>query len=144
MQRWMQLLLYAQDGTGGTSPIMQMAVMRAKSLELLSQHHPDARHRTDDARDQAFMVGMLSLVDAVVGMELADILAQLGLDDEVKNAVLEREGYLGQLLSLIEEVERDNVTTTTGLLSDLNLTPSRLNQAGLEAMQWVAGLADEA
>lgn len=146
LQRWMQLLLYAQHGTGGTgtNPIMQMAVMRAKSLELLSQYQPDVHHRTDDAKDQAFMVGMLSLVDAVVGMEMADILAQLGLADDVNDAVLKREGYLGQLLSLIEEVECDNVETTTDLLADLNLTPDQLNQAGLEAMQWVASLNEQA
>lgn len=144
LQRWIQLLLYSQDGTGSTSPIMQMAAMRAKSLELLSQHHPDVRYRTDVVMDQAFMVGMLSLVDTVVGMEMPDILAQLGLVDEIKNAVLRREGYFGQLLLLIEEVERDNIVMTAGLLSGLNLNASLLNLVELEAMKWVAGLAEEA
>ncbi len=143
LQRWVQLLLYAQDGSSSTSPIMQMAAMRAKSMELLSQYHPAPSRRIEVAKDQAFMVGMLSLVDVVVGMEMEEVLGQLGLVDEVKHAVLSREGFLGQLLSLVEEVEADNIAAIPGLLTVLRLTPAALNQAELEAMLWVTSLAEE-
>ncbi len=144
LQRWVQLLLYAQNNSSANSPVMQMAAMRAKSMELLSQQHPDQHRRTEAAKDQAFMVGMLSLVDVVVGMEMEEVLGQLGLIDEVKNAVLKRDGFLGKLLSLVENVEIDNFAATSSLLAELQLTPAALNQAELEAMQWVASLAEEA
>lgn len=145
LQRWVQLLLYAQDGGPvTTSPLMQLAATRAKTMELLSQRHPDRSHHTEDARDRAFMTGILSLVDAVLGMKMEEILGQLGLIDEVKNAVLLREGLLGQLLALVEKVEAGDFEAVSGLLKQVGLTPDDLNQAELEAMQWASSLGEEA
>lgn len=144
LQRWVQLLLYAQDGgSGSTSPLMQLAAIRAKTMELLSQRHPDRSHHSEDARDRAFMTGVLSLVDALMGLKMEDILGQLGLIDEVKNAVLLREGFLGQLLTLVEKVETGDFAAVSALLAGLGLTLAELNQAELEAMQWVASLGEE-
>lgn len=144
LQRWVQLLLYAQDGgSASTSPVMQLAATRAKTMELLSQRHPDKAHHTEDARDRAFMTGVLSLVDALLGMKMEDILGQLGLIDEVKNAVLLRQGFLGQMLALMESVETGDFQAVSSQLKLLGLTLADLNQAELEAMQWVSSLDQE-
>lgn len=145
LQRWVQLLLYAQDsGVAATSPLMQLAATRAKAMELLSQRHPDRNHHTEDARDRAFMTGILSLVDAVLGMKMEEIIGQLGLIDEVKDAVLQRAGFLGQLLTLMEKVETGDFAAVSVLLEQLGLTLADLNRAELEAMQWASSLGEEA
>lgn len=144
LQRWVQLLLYVQDGAAATNPLMQMAATRARIMELLSQVHPDKRHATEAATDSAFMTGILSLVDVLLGMKMEDILNQLSLTDEVKNAILAREGFLGQLLLLMEKVEAGEYAAVSALLEHLGLTPADLGQAELEAMQWVSQLNDEA
>lgn len=145
LQRWVQLLLYAQNGGDATvSPLMLLAATRAKTMELLSQRHPDRSHHSQDALDRAFMTGVLSLVDALLGAKMEDILGQLGLIDEVKNAVLLREGFLGQLLTLVEKAEADDFAAVSMLLEQLGMTLADLNQAGLEAMQWVTSLGEEA
>jgi EAL and modified HD-GYP domain-containing signal transduction protein len=143
--RWVQLLLYAQDGGGAvTSPLMQLAATRAKTMELLSQCHPDKRYHTEDARDIAFMTGILSLVDALLGKGMEEVLGQLGLVDEVKSAVLLREGFLGQLLTLVEKSETGDFVAVTALLEQLNLSWLDLHRSSLEAMQWVSSLSEEA
>jgi EAL and modified HD-GYP domain-containing signal transduction protein len=145
LQRWVQLLLYSQNGgDAAVSPLMQLAATRAKTMESLSQCHPDRSHLTQDALDRAFMTGVLSLVDALLGMEMEEVLGQLGLIDEVKNAVLLREGFLGQLLTLVEKVEAGDFAAVSTILEQLGLTLADLNQAGLEAMQWVASLGEVA
>jgi len=145
LQRWVQLLLYAQDsGVAATSPLMQLAATRAKTMELLSQRHPDRSHHTEDAKDRAFMTGILSLVDAVLGMKMEEIIGQLGLIDEVKNAVLQRDGFLGQLLTLVEKVETGDFSAVSDLLEQTGLTLADLNRAELEAMQWASSLGEEA
>lgn len=143
LQRWVQLLLYAQDSDTSTNPLMQMAAVRGRLMELLSQRHPDRRHTTDDAKESAFMTGILSLVDVVLGMEMEDVLSQLGLIDEIKKALLLREGFLGLLLTLAEKMETGDFDAVTDLLEQLGLTLADLNQAELEAMQWVASLNEE-
>lgn len=144
LQRWVQLLLYAQDGSVASNPLMQLAATRAKTMELLSQQHPDRSHHTEDARDHAFMVGLLSLVDAALGMKMEDILAQISLINEVKDAILRREGFLGQLLALVEKTETGDFNAASDLLPQIGLTPADLSNAELEAMQWAASLGEEA
>ncbi len=145
LQRWVQLLLYSQNGSDATtSPLMQLAATRAKTMEVLSQRHPDRSHHGEEPRDRAFMTGVLSLVDALLGMEMKEVIGQLGLIDEVKDAVLLREGFLGQLLTLVEKAESDDFAAVATLLDQLGLTLADLNQASLEAMQWVSGLSETA
>jgi len=144
LQRWVQLLLYVQDGDASINPLMQMAATRARTMELLSQMHSDKTHGTASATDAAFMTGILSLVDVLLGMNMEDILDQLNLADEVRNAILRRSGFLGQLLSLMEKVESEEFAEVAELLEILGLTLSDLNTAELEAMQWVSKLGEEA
>ncbi len=144
LQRWVQLLLYAQDdGSMATNPLMQLAATRARTMEILIQNHPDSRYHAHDACDRAFLIGMLSLVDAVLGMEMDEILGQLGLADEVTGAILQREGVYGQLLTLVEKIETSDFSGISLLRQSLGLSQEDLNGAGMEAMQWVSGLGEE-
>lgn len=140
LQRWVQLLLYARDGGSVSSPLMQLAAVRAKMMELLSQSHSDKSHTTDDAKDHAFMAGILSLVDVALGKKMEDVLDQLGLIDEVRNAVLNREGFLGRLLLLTEKLEIEDFDAVESLTHELGISPIHLQEAQVAAMQWAANL----
>jgi len=144
LQRWLQLLLYAQDNAQSASPLMQLAATRAKTMESLMQRHPGKAQQGPDALDQAFMTGILSLVDAAMGVRMEDIIDQLGLIDEVKDAVLQRKGFLGQMLALVESVEAGDFNETARLLQALELKLADINQATLAAIQWAADLDKEA
>jgi EAL and modified HD-GYP domain-containing signal transduction protein len=143
LQRWVQLLLYARDGGSVSSPLMQLAAIRAKIMELLSQSHADQSHATEDAKDHAFMTGILSLVDVVLGGKMEDVLNQLGLIDEVRNAILKREGFLGRLLLLTEKLETEDFEAVALLAKELGINPIHLREAQFAAMQWAANLDKE-
>ena len=105
--RWLQLLLYS--GTPGTrpavNPLLQLAATRGRLMELLldrvSEATPGGRERTD----QAYMVGILSLMPALFGSSMSEILAQLPVARAVHDALADRDGTLGDLLSLVEALE---------------------------------------
>lgn len=140
LMRWVQLLLYSQGSAETSSPLMAMAAVRAKTMELLCDVHPEARMRQDDMRDRAFMTGVLSLVDVVLGMEKAQILDQLNLADDVKQALLQHEGFLGHMLLLMERMESGEFDAVATLLNQLRLTPQELHRAQIEAMGWASSL----
>ena len=144
LQRWIQLLLYAQDSAAGaSSPLLQLAAVRAKTMELLHQNHADKKYTTDEARDHAFMTGILSLVDVALGGSLEEALDQLGLDEEVRAAILERKGFLGTMLILMEKLETEDFDGVEPLLKEINISPSNLSAAQLAAMQWATNLNKE-
>ena len=141
--RWVQLLLYSQTADSTSSPIFQLAAVRARFIELVAQSLAKDPKQTKGLADNAFMAGILSLVDVVLSMKMTDVISELGLVDEVKDALLEREGFLGQLLTLSEKMETGDFSAVSALAQELGLSADVLNQAQLEAIQWAEHLGEE-
>jgi EAL and modified HD-GYP domain-containing signal transduction protein len=82
---------------------MALAATRGRLMELL------AVRGLGDARlaDQGFLTGVLSLVPALVGVAMPELLRQLSLEPAIAAALIGREGKLGTMLALVEELERD-------------------------------------
>ncbi|MBU0751724.1 MAG: HDOD domain-containing protein [Gammaproteobacteria bacterium] len=104
LQRWLQLLLYANPVAGGASPLLPRAALRAARMEALLRQAGNADSGGDIA-DQAFMAGMFSLLDALLGKPLLEVVAPLNLADDLAAALLERRGRLGQLLDVVIAAE---------------------------------------
>ena len=99
LQRWLQLLLYArQQEDGKINALLPLAAVRAAQMESLCQLRGGDRQ----AQDLAFMTGVFSLLDTLLGMDMRDIIASLNLDPAVNDALLERSGELGAMLVLAE------------------------------------------
>lgn len=140
IRRWVQLLLYASDkGTVTVSPLMQLAASRGKLMELVALLESPGEK---DYADEAFMVGMLSLLDTLLGEPMPDILARMSLQDDVEAALLEREGGLGELLVLCERVEAGDIGAVgQALQARSGLTMNELNMAQMEAVGWANEVA---
>ncbi len=92
--------------------------------------------------DQAFMVGVLSLLDALFGVPLPDLIVELNLTDTVRVALLYGEGPLGQLLDIVRSFEQNRFADLDARWAELpHLSLSRFNQAQLQALGWVNELS---
>ncbi len=139
LQRWLQLSLFTlQPGSRYPSPLMQLAASRGKFMEILA----GKENRDRDYCDEAFMTGILSLLDVLLGMPHEEIITQLNLTENVRMALLRREGDLGRLLLLAEYVEQADRTSAAALLAKSpGLSLHDLTQAELEALAWVNDFA---
>jgi len=141
LQRWLQLLLYTINDKGQTSnPLLQLAATRGKMLEIMCR----CMNNQDTAQqERAFMTGTFSLLDTLLSMPMADIMAELSLPDDVKQALIERSGRLGLMLKLTEVLETGDFDATAQLLRQLpELTPAMLNEAQMAAIRWVSSLSE--
>lgn len=141
LTRWVQLLLYSasRNGNDAANPLMQMAATRGKWMETLAQAQ---RPGDKSYQDVAFMVGILSLLDALLAMPIQEVVDGLNLADEAKAALLTRDGPLGALLKLIEHKE-GNAFEAVGrdLKSMPFLTPASFTSAELDAATWANSIA---
>lgn len=140
LQRWLQLLLYADPEGGEVGPLLQLAATRGRFLELVTQKFLP---RQKDLPDRAFMVGILSLLPAVIGQPIADIITPLPLPPDVKQALIEYKGDLGRLLALAEQLEKaDGDATFNGLIAEMpGLRGALLTECLAQAMAWANMLA---
>lgn len=126
LQRWLQLLLYANGGAQDRlSPLQLLAASRGRTMGMIAKEKSG-----NSFEDHAFLTGILSLIDTLFGVPLEQIVAQIKVDQNVVVALLTREGELGKLLQLVEHVEQDN---EDGILEGLSRFP-HLDLHGLKSI----------
>ena len=89
------------------------------------------------------MVGALSLLDTLLGIEMPKLVETLSIQKDMSEALLSRRGYLGRQLQLIESHEKGEFEQTTAILSELGfLSFDELTTMELEATTWANRLSD--
>ena len=142
LHRWLHLLLFVSPGSElNANPLLELAATRGKLMELLATIQAP---QNKDFQERAFMVGIMSLLDTMLGIPLQEIIQQVSLAEDVENALLNHEGGLGKLLLLVQQMERNDLDAASVLLADMQLSQGDIMQAQLEAMRWANALKEVA
>ncbi|MEE8166762.1 MAG: EAL domain-containing protein [Myxococcota bacterium] len=140
LSRWVSILLYAQDDDRGLKgPLFNAAIHRGRLMELKI----DRAGPIDGVQvvsERAFLAGMLSLADALLGCELSEHVRELHVADDIEEALTDRFGVLGALLGLVEAIERSDVAKFEPELERWDLDLDSLQELENRAYSWVHGL----
>jgi c-di-GMP-related signal transduction protein len=138
--RWAQLALFAtKSNPDAPSPLLEIAALRGRLLELLVER--DGKGTADrEMADRAFMTGILSLVDVLFETSMEQVVGELNLTEDVRAALLKREGPLGELLRVAESLEETDLGELTQLLERAHVDAGTLVDAHLSAIQWTGSL----
>lgn len=140
LSRWVSLLLYAQGSGGGIhDPLLTTAVHRGRLMELVVEA-ASGRRTVQVEKERAFLVGMLSLVDALLGRPIEAVVRELRLGPDIAAALIGREGELGRLLLLAEATERGEVELIQSALGPLHVSLEELQQFEHSAYTWLHAL----
>ena len=137
--RWAALLLTAVR-SGGTPPAVgQTAVVRGRLMELLA-----AELLPPEECDNAFVVGVFSLLDAMLGVPLERALETVALPQPVLDALLHNKGVFAPFLELTKACESGDDEAFARTAEALHLSNRQVNWAHLQALAWAESLtADE-
>jgi len=125
LQKWIALMLFSKTGVDiKSNPLLERAAFRGFFMELLANNITKNRN----TGDQAFIVGILSLSDALMSMKVEEIVKKLNLSEEIKNALINKEGLLGEILMLIEMLP--TLTKSIKNYPDFSAKPSKFNTRG--------------
>ncbi len=120
--KWL-LLVMLSARKNKPSELLTTALVRARTCENF------ARHRRDANPAQAFTVGVLSIMDALLDRTMEELLEELPLTPNVRSAILEFSGPEGQILEAV--VSREHAPPHIPCEEQILLT-----RAWLEAVQW--------
>ncbi|WP_340677222.1 EAL domain-containing protein [Paraglaciecola sp.] len=100
LKRFISLLFTAQFSQGKPQELTIMALARARFCELMV-----ATNNTSTKPSSAFLIGLLSLLDAMVDADIVDLMDKLPLSDEIKNTLIIKQGESAHYLQLCELFE---------------------------------------
>jgi EAL and modified HD-GYP domain-containing signal transduction protein len=103
LSKWLALLLVSSVAArGGTNrELVHLAVQRGRMCELLA-----GSTGRDRESGSLFLVGLFSLLDAISGMPMPDLLDAVTLAPALREALLSRDGPYAVALVLAEAYER--------------------------------------
>ncbi len=134
LKRWLQLLLFtAREDDPRSAMLMAHVCLRAQGMERL------AREMGADKADQeqAFMVGMFSMLGVLFGQPLANVLQPLQLAPSVSHALLNHQGEFGALLEAWDGWERGQPKAVQHLLDKHGIDDLTFNTALVQACAWM-------
>lgn len=101
-RHWLRLVLYSDMLSPQSNPeALRMALQRAYFLDALGT----ALHVSAPQTESLFLVGMLSLLEAILALPMSVILRELPLSDEIKTSLQGEKGIYSGYLSLAAAIE---------------------------------------
>ena len=139
LHRWLSLLLVSSlsTATGVESELVTVAMQRARFCELISE----SRGRRRES-GPLFMVGLFSLLDALLRIPMEEILAKVDLASDLSEVLLWRTGPHAPTLRLVEAYESarwDDVLTEAKALS---LPIEEVPELYAQAVEWTRQRSD--
>jgi EAL and modified HD-GYP domain-containing signal transduction protein len=134
--QWVILISYAGSSNDiANNPLMQTVQLRAKTMELLLAY---AKKPYDHkVQEEAFIIGLLSLLDTLFGVTLDVLLKELNVSDTIQEALLEDKGELGTLFRLQRYLEHDRFADAIDEMNTLDIEMAGMINAKIDAMHWV-------
>jgi EAL and modified HD-GYP domain-containing signal transduction protein len=114
---------------------MTVPLIRSRFCELLAPFVGIP----DDSND-LFLMGLLSLMDAILDQPIDSILAEMPLRSEIKDALLRQKGQYWQLLEITIAHEQADWQKVSQLVSAIGMNEEHVSTLYLSAVDWCTAL----
>jgi len=131
LQKFISVLFSAQMVSDKPPELMAMSLCRAKFLEGLAKQSPKI-----DSESVAFLTGMMSLIDVIIGENMQSAMEKLPLANEIQAALLNNEGELAQLLAVAKNYEQTRWDSCDSELLSLGVAQDKVPQIYRDAVRW--------
>lgn len=142
LSRWLNLLLFQIGSKNGSrGPLFRVAASRARLMELIALNGKNDDPEAKREGEAAFLVGSLSLVHVLLGVDKKAAIAGLTLPNDIKSALASSEGRLGQRLRLAVCLDRGEFAEVVEVGSELSIDAKTLWEYQQQAYDWVQQMA---
>jgi c-di-GMP-related signal transduction protein len=135
MMKLITLILLRGLGANKPSELIVTAIIRGRFAELVASHL--------DLRGQistAFLVGMLSLVDALLDQSMDEFLNEIPLSDDIAATLRRQPSILTSILEMVIAYERGNWNKYEFYYRKLNLKSKDVKRMYIDAVLWESNI----
>ena len=131
VKKWVSLIALANMGEDKPEELIIQAMVRAKFCESLAPS-VGLMQRADNL----FLMGMFSLIDTILSRPLAEILKEIPIADEIKDALLGEQNRLRDVYEFAVICEKGDWEKLPELTVRLGIQEARAYQLYLDALKW--------
>jgi c-di-GMP-related signal transduction protein len=128
VRRWIRLVVTLGAAEQKCSELVLMGLARARFCELLSERL--------QSNSDLFLMGLLSMMDAILEVSMDVLLEQLPVEHETKAALLGQKSSLRPLYKLMLAQESGEWAEASGLAKQLKLSDEEVASTWWQALRW--------
>ena len=133
--KWISLLALQNIAQEKPDEIVVLSLIRARFGELLAFQMGWSKRS-----NQAFLVGLFSLVDAMLDRPMTDVLRELPLEDDIVVALLRGDNDLGQLHIMARHYEKAEWEEFSAMAQKIGIPEQDVAKLYRQALEWAQGL----
>lgn len=131
LRRFVLVACLTSFETVKTTEIYYLSLIRAKFCELAAN-----RTQAHQSSNEAFMVGLFSLLDVILEMPLEDLMAQIAVSPDVIKALQQQEGVLYQYVYLAILYEQRLWEDASNMAQNMGLPEASVTEMMNKATKW--------
>ena len=133
LSKWLALLLVSSIAARGASnrELLHLAVQRGRMCELLGESAGQERDTS-----ALFLVGLFSLLDAISGIPMPQLLASIALAPPLQQALVGRTGPYAGPLKLAEAYEQGAWSSVRQHASSSGIDEANLGALYVQSLEW--------
>lgn len=134
MKKWMRIVTLHEIGehttNGSVKILVSNALNRAKICELL------AIRTYKKNSDEYFLLGMFSLVDAILNQTLDEMTSLFPLSELIIETLIGQQTEMTTYLQIAEAIERFDLEVAETLIKQIGISKEELSKITIEAQRW--------
>lgn len=135
VKRFISLIVMAKLAEDKPHELIRNSIIRAKMCELFSRYS-----KSGVSDSELFTLGLFSRIDAIMDQDMELLMKKLPLSDQIKKALVSREGLLGNFLRLLDSYEKGDWEGFAKAVNETKLDEEKVPECYMEALGWADSL----
>jgi c-di-GMP-related signal transduction protein len=131
LRKWIAVVSVGVLAEGKPDELMTVPLIRGRFCELLAPLAEMAGHAND-----LFLMGLLSVMDAILDQPIDSLLAELPVRREIKDALQTRAGLYWQLLEIAIAHEHADWEKVSELVSEMEMNEEQVSALYISSVHW--------
>jgi c-di-GMP-related signal transduction protein len=132
LKKWISLLSFEKLAGNENIELLRLSLTRGKVFELLSDHYSHLK----PYKDKLFLTGILSTIEAILKVPISNILEELAISDDIKNALAGKKNILYEMLQLVHSFENTNWSEIDSFLKKFKIHDKTFFKCYVQATEW--------
>lgn len=137
--RWLTMIIFRESAEDRNAEALTTCIVRARFGEIICAMSEELKNKASDV----FFMGMFSMIDVFINKPIDEILGELPVDSDIKDALIGKKNKFRDIYELILCYEKGLWERLSYYTNKLKLDERKLPEIYLDSLNWSKELLSE-